>query len=220
MKKALARTGTFTNSNGDEFTITGIQPMLFSAMRVALENEWEKIGRELPTIPAYTTEADEIIDWDEASVLLDGTPEEIQAWKDYENTWQEFEGEYNVRRMKVAFLRIQDDPMEDQEWVDEMEVSGVPIPEENKDLKLLYGETKVIASVGIIGDLTRLLVEIQALSGMIDQEVVEALRKSFRLDMERRSLDGADGNDTGSRQLDIFETISPGGDGSLLGDEA
>jgi hypothetical protein len=218
-KKKLARTGIFINSNGDEFTITGVPPALFDEMRIALENEWREIGRELPSVPVYMTEANEVVDWNEEAVMVDGTPEEIQEWQDYENAWLEFQGEYNVRRMRVAFTHIQNDPAEDQDWIDEMEAAGIPVPEERKELKQLYGRTKVLASVGITGDLTRLLIELQALSGMIDQKVVRAFRASFRAYMEESSSGGPARESEEPGELAVIEPVPPGGDGPLLGEE-
>lgn len=219
-KKKLARTGTFTNSNGDVFAILGVPPMLFDEMRIAQEREWGEAERELPAIPVYTTEANEVIDWNEKSVLADGTEEEIQAWQDYENTWYEFQAEYRVKQMRVAFMHIQDDPLEDQDWLDVMDVAGIPVPEKTKELKQLYGETKVLAMVGLLDDLTWLLIELRALSGLISQEEVKAFRASFRTYVEQDTAIRTNGDGERSGEMESIAPVSSTGSSALLGEAA
>ena len=184
---SVARTGVFSNSNGESFTFAGIPPKLFSEMRIAQEKRWEKEGKPLPIVPTYETAADEIIEWDKAAVMKDGSEDEKQAWADYENNWIAFNEEYNLRRAKIIALYLQDDPMKDTAWITEMEIAGIEIPEKEHDIKYLYMNTKILVGIfeDVENDFIRLLVFLQALSGAISREVAEAFEATFRSVVER-----------------------------------
>ena len=172
--------GTFTNSAGQVFKVSGIPPLLFDKMRLAQEKEWCDKGLKLPTIPTYITDANEVVDWDHKSVMKDGTPEEKLEWSKYEEEVQDFETEFNLRRMNVCFMHIEEDPMKDAKWIKTMEYAHIPLPEDEHELKQLYGETCVLAGTGPAGDLMRLILTLQVESGYLDREVVDAFKNSFR----------------------------------------
>lgn len=184
---SVARTGVFSNSNGESFTFAGIPPKLFSEMRIAQEKRWEKEGKPLPIVPTYETSADELIEWDKEAVLKDGTDEDKKAWSEYERNYIKFNEEYNLRRAKIIALYLQDDPMEDVAWTTEMEIAGIEIPEKEHDIKYLYMNTKILVGIfeDVENDFIRLLVFLQALSGAISREVAEAFEATFRSVVER-----------------------------------
>jgi hypothetical protein len=181
------RTGTFTNSNGDTFSVKGVPFLLFQEMREAQKKRWEKEGKELPKIPTYHTDIGEI-DWDYKSVMKDGTEEEKSAWKEYVKAFNEFETELDTRRLDVCAMHITGEPNEDKDWVDMMEVAGIEIPEHENARKLLYFRTKVMAKkseTSIENDATRLFILVQGLSGIINEETAQAFERSFRDTLER-----------------------------------
>jgi hypothetical protein len=208
-KKKYTRTGEFINSAGMVFTVRGIEPGLFEKMRAAQKDAWHEAEREMLDIPTYTTGAGEVVDWDEESVRMDGTPEEIQEWEDYANCVDEFEREYNIKRSKLCFMRVMDNPMEDQEWLDDLEIAEIPLPEDQKELKQLYGKTRVLAGTGVevANDLSRLIIRIQTLSGRIDDRVSKALEDSFLRELERRAAGSTDRSDTEQGGVEGEQTI-------------
>jgi len=181
------RTGIFTNANGEEFTVKGVPFMLFAEMYQAQIKRWTREGKEIPVIPTYDTE-EGAINWDEQSVLADGTPEEKLSWYDYISKQNNFDEEYNTRRAEVCALLVDGEPNDDNDWVDMMQLAGIEIPGDKNSRKLLYFRTKVITARSVEDpkkhDFVRLVLLLQSLSGSIREEDVKAFENSFRPQME------------------------------------
>jgi hypothetical protein len=209
---------TFTNSAGQTFKIHGLSPMLPEQITNAIQEEWKKKGKVLPSIPTYeiTTVAGEkeVHAHDEVSIH-EGLPETVKLqqaqWSEYSRNKAEFEGEYSTRLMKKVFLSVVTQPTD--EWRAEMEFLGISLPDKGSPAeRYKFVETEVIQSME---DIAMLQVSVLRLAGIISQEGVDAAKASFRSFMEKAVIE-ASPDKSKSGQMESKSVLLGRGDGSLL----
>jgi hypothetical protein len=180
--------GSFTNSNGDVFTIRGLSPMLPDKITGAIKAEWNAAGKALPVCPTYevvTISGEKETHFhNETTLVVDGdselTARNQKEWSDYVRLSNEFEGENSARIMKKVFLSVDTTPTD--EWRDEMQFLGIELPLRNTAAeKYLFVETKVVQSAS---DIAKLMTSVLCLAGVISEASKNEAEATFQRALE------------------------------------
>lgn len=191
--------GTFTNANGEVFTIRGLSPLLPQKITTAIEEEWKAAGKSLPICPTYEVTSlggeKETFAHNEKTLVVKDNPEQTKAnqkmWADYCKALAEFEGEYTERIMKRVFLAVDAKPT--QAWRDEMKFLGVPTPPvDTVEERYAYVETQVVQSAV---DITRLMTDVLYLAGVINEASKLDAEATFQRSLEKALAEVSLGKD-------------------------
>lgn len=180
---AVKSTGTFKNSNGEEFLIRGVSPLTMEKIKDAVNAEFN-----VPEIPTYEVETatgeKETHQHDKTTLTVEGNPEQTlinkTKWAEHEKILAKAEAEFQIRLMRVVLLSVKVSPT--QEWRDEMAFLGIKLPVINSpEERYLYIETRVIQSAE---DLTKLMTCVFRTAGMISKEAISEVDATFQRSME------------------------------------
>lgn len=168
-------------TRGIVIRVSASPPLLQPALKSALEQEWERIGRALPTRPTFVIKAaagnEETHEHDEQTIK--GNPEAEAAWKEWQEAKATFESELReqlIRSMVLDCVEFEIDPR----WDAKNKAKKVAVPEDEYERKIFYAYTTVF---GEAGDYSAVMTISAELAGATEQQIV-AVREAFRHPLE------------------------------------
>ena len=183
---------SFTNSEGETFSLSSLNPLEEQLVRTQLEREWKEAGKKLPQIPTYEAvnaagEKFVIALKDEKEADTDALK---AAWAEYKALQAELENEYSERFMVSCFACVEANPDDFPAWKMRMKMRRLDIPEDAADKQILFGKTWVIRSTD---DITGLIIACTRTMANISDEAAKAAEDMFRRQVEGSvaSLTGA-----------------------------
>jgi len=153
---------------------------------------------EFPKPPTYKVELAsgdvEEYDHDETTLEVEddeeATRQNKRAWEKYKKELDEANADaMRLQTRAMLFKGIDIELPEETDWIEELEILGVDIPDNKTDLKILYIETEVLKS---LRDMLEVTVELMKLSG-VRGEAIDKIESSFRSLLEGPEGPGVDG---------------------------
>lgn len=165
----------FTLSNGRKLKIRSVSPFMLGRLRPAVMKEF-KVGK----FPTYIVETvgggSQEFSHDATTLDVEDDPEQSRInWKE----WNEYHQKLALvsleanRRFLILLLRrgVDVEVPEDDSWQADHRASGIEIPEDPVELKIMYIQDELIHSKSEWG---RLCDEILALSDITEEDVAAA----------------------------------------------
>lgn len=188
---------SFTNSAGDVFNLSPLNPLEQDILRAQTRAEWIASGNKLPEPPVrvITIEAT----GETETVPLRGpadadTPELKAAWAAYEAANGEYEKRYGVKMLDSCFLCVQADPAQYPAWKRRMKFLKIPIPTDEVEAFRLFCNTHVIRCQD---DLAGLMLACLRTVTAISEEAQEAVEAMFQRALETETVDPTNPAGTG-----------------------
>jgi hypothetical protein len=174
---------TVTLSNGKKLTVQSINPLLMQKI-----NDSTGDKPMPPTYESPTAGGDVEINYHDETTV--STPEEKEAWREYQERLAFYNAERNKRFMRAFFSRgvvLNLDAAAMERWAREMKYLGVDVPEGDEDDPEIYIERQVLyvetELIGHPNDMILIMKEVMTLSG-IDEAEVAAATRLFRGEVE------------------------------------
>lgn len=112
------------------------------------------------------------------------TPEEWAAWNAYEAESRRLTKEFSERLLKTILLRgLKLEMPQDDAWVREQEFMGYTVPQDPLERKMYWLETELFSTKA---EIQEVVVQVVQASGT-NEEVISAMERSFRGDVERNA---------------------------------
>lgn len=180
----------FTNSAGERFALSPLNPLEEDMIRQQVEREWLESGKAIPEPPSYevTTVTGETQRIQLASAADADTDELKRAWLDYEAASTELQGAFMKRYMASCYLCVQANPDDYPMWRRRMKFLQTPIPADPDDAFYLFCTTWVIRSTE---DITGLIVACTRTIANVSEEKAAAAEAMFRRALEEAANTGA-----------------------------
>lgn len=177
---------TFTTTDERELRLGVVSQLALQAIRQAVRSEYRQAGKRLdcPTYTMTTAAGDiETAKYDDESIK-DATPEEKQAYQEYQDNTAALAMDENVRITNYVLLEGLPDVEDPTEaWVNRCKLFGIPVPDEPLERRMLYIQTAVLKTPA---DITQCVFELMKLS--MDgrpQAEIDNLTELFRHKVER-----------------------------------
>jgi hypothetical protein len=183
---APATAGTFTNSLGKTFKIHGLPPLVPQKIEQAVEREWrEAHNGKIPTPPLYkvvnVAGEEELHPHDEKTTK---NKKEQAEWIQYISEKEVYDTIRSNRLMKRVTMCVDVTP--DDLWRAEYEATIGALPTNPFEVKMEYIETEVLASAE---DVMKLMTSVMRLTGMVNEEAIDAAEATFRSSVEKATAE-------------------------------
>lgn len=135
----------------------------------------EKYNLQIPTYEIKLPNGQKEIHKHDEQSILESSEEEQKEWDLYIEQKQEMEAEINEKSTAYAFLHgIECEIPED--WIDEQAWLGIDLPEDERDLKIMY----VTEQLTTLYDIRKAFLDIFKLSAKgVDESTIKAVEGSF-----------------------------------------
>lgn len=189
---------TFTNSAGETFEISPLNPLEEEIIRARVETEWKMEHGALPEPPAFEikTESGEVSRVPLKSIKDADTPELQEAWKKYEADTAELSGLTMLRFVDSCYLNVRANPDDYPGWKFRMRALRVEIPEDEVDRFFMFCKTWVIRSKE---DIVGLIIASNRTIANVSDEVAQAAEAMFQRAVEKAAADLGSAEGTGGR---------------------
>lgn len=178
----------FTFSTGKKVIIHPVSPIFMQNATKAIMNKWIEENGEFPEVPTYEAVVGEgesaetiVYKYDQESIV-DGTPEEQQAYEDYIQTMSDYSDHESIRTAEIL-MRRGIELEYPKGWEDDYKAIGMEIPEDPYEKKIYFIENECI---GTPSDYADLIQAIMSMTG-VDMGLVEEALDGFRDNISRNS---------------------------------